>query len=147
MDSQTQALLIASRSNYENIINNNHLPGVSYPAELGANLTSKRTSHKLAEQGRRNRINDALKQMQVMLPASYASKVKEAEASGGGNDKASKASAAVQSGNSKAATVENAIEYMRAMQEDAEKKEREIKQLQDELANFKSQTKSREQDE
>ena len=33
-------------------------------------LTSKRTSHKIAEQGRRNRINEAIKEMQTLLPKS-----------------------------------------------------------------------------
>ena len=130
MDSQTQALLLASRSNYENILSGNHLPGVSYPSDLSVNLTSKRTSHKLAEQGRRNRINDALKEMQTLLPPKFASKVKEAEAEGrSGNQKNG---SSVQNGNSKAATVENAIEYIKTLQEDMEKQESIIRQLNEE---------------
>jgi len=66
--SEAHALLLASKSNYQNIIEGNHLPGVSYPTELTTNLSSKRTSHKLAEQGRRNRINTALQELQTLLP-------------------------------------------------------------------------------
>ena len=137
MDSQTQALLLASRSNYENILSGSHLPGVSYPADLGANLTSKRTSHKLAEQGRRNRINDALKEMQTLLPPKFASKVREAEAGGSGssNQGSSKTNIAIQSGNSKAATVENAIEYIKVLQQ-------EMSSLRDENAGLKAKNSS-----
>lgn len=39
-----------------------------YPEALSKNLNSKRTSHKIAEQGRRNRINTALQEMQSLLP-------------------------------------------------------------------------------
>jgi hypothetical protein len=53
--------LLASKSNYQNIVEGNHNQlGLLYPDTLSADLTSKRTSHKLAEQGRRNRINTAL---------------------------------------------------------------------------------------
>ena len=38
-----------------------------YPDTLSADLTSKRTSHKLAEQGRRNRINTALADLAKLL--------------------------------------------------------------------------------
>ena len=131
MDPQTQALLLASRSNYENILSGNHLPGVSYPADLGANLTSKRTSHKLAEQGRRNRINEALKEMQTLLPPKFTAGTTDNEGSGsGGNEKkGSKTSAAAQTGNSKAATVENAIDYIKFLQEEMQKKDGMIQQL------------------
>merc|ERR1712000_76898 len=61
-------LLAASKSNYQNILEGTHLPGVAYPQELSTNLTSKRTSHKIAEQGRRNRINSALQEIATLLP-------------------------------------------------------------------------------
>lgn len=41
------SLLLASKSNYQNILEGTHLPRVSYPTELSTNLTSKRTSTKL----------------------------------------------------------------------------------------------------
>src|SRR5690606_1394565 len=44
--SEDTALLLASKSNYQNLLEGNHLPGVSYPEELSTGLTSKRTSHK-----------------------------------------------------------------------------------------------------
>lgn len=131
MDSQTQALLIASRSNYENILSGNLPAGVSYPADLSTNLTSKRTSHKLAEQGRRNRINDALKEMQILLPAKFAAKTKDGEGSGSGsnNQSTSRSAPQAQSGNSKAATVENAIEYIKHLQTEMQKKDGVIQKL------------------
>ncbi|KAF4123952.1 Helix-loop-helix DNA-binding domain [Geosmithia morbida] len=55
--------LLMSKSNYQNILEGNQVPGVTYPSELSSHLTSKRTSHKIAEQGRRNRINSALQDL------------------------------------------------------------------------------------
>lgn len=63
-------MLLASKSNYQNLLEGNRLPGVNYPDSLSTGLTSKRTSHKVAEQGRRNRINEALKEMQALIPKS-----------------------------------------------------------------------------
>ena len=57
ISADASALYLASKSNYQNILEGTHLPGVSYPETLAENLSSKRTSHKIAEQGRRNRIN------------------------------------------------------------------------------------------
>ncbi|KAJ4295837.1 hypothetical protein N0V88_004539 [Collariella sp. IMI 366227] len=68
--------LLATKSNYQRILEGNTLPGVSYPSELSTNLTSKRTSHKIAEQGRRNRINSALQEIATLLPRSV---MKESE--------------------------------------------------------------------
>src|SRR5579871_3239051 len=69
MDETMQTHFLTQRSNYQNLIEGTHVPGVSYPSELSTNLTSKRTSHKIAEQGRRNRINLALQEMQSLLPS------------------------------------------------------------------------------
>ncbi|KAI9640909.1 hypothetical protein NHQ30_010750 [Ciborinia camelliae] len=117
-DDTTASLLLASKSNYQNILEGTHLPGVSYPSELSTNLTSKRTSHKLAEQGRRNRINSALSTLHDMIPSEYYPRTKPKDSTGeksgsgdaGENDPAS--SKGGQSANSKAATVEVAIEYI-----------------------------------
>jgi hypothetical protein len=96
-----------------------HLPGVSYPDALLENLTSKRTSHKIAEQGRRDRINTALKEIESLLP--QGSKPPEAKgemnisnSTGNGLD-GDKASNSAQ-GNSKASSVEMAIVYIRSLQ-------------------------------
>lgn len=109
LHSPTHALLLASKSNYQNLVEGTHLPGVNYPASLSTGLTSKRTSHKVAEQGRRNRINDALREMQTLVPkASKGGLIKddaEGEDSGKGGG-----------GGSKAATVEMANLYIRGLQ-------------------------------
>ena len=117
MSAETSALLLASKSNYQNILEGNHLPGVSYPEALSTNLTSKRTSHKIAEQGRRNRINNALQEIASLLPspASGSPSAKDAEAKDAVKEAMSTGTAAQQS-NSKASTVEMAIEYIKQLQ-------------------------------
>ena len=105
MNAETSALLLASKSNYQNLIEGTHLPGVTYPEALSENLTSKRTSHKIAEQGRRNRINTALHEIASLLP--HGKGMLEAEAS---------ATPATPQGSSKASTVEAAIDYIRSLQ-------------------------------
>lgn len=65
--------------------------GLSYPDSLSTDLTSKRTSHKLAEQGRRNRINSALADLAKLLEPTHQT-------------------------SSKALTVEMAIEYIKSLQ-------------------------------
>ena len=112
MSAETSALLLASKSNYQNILEGNHLPGVSYPEALSTNLTSKRTSHKIAEQGRRNRINNALQEIASLLPPSSG----RDSSSSGGEANAGGTSTAAQQSNSKASTVEMAIDYIKALQ-------------------------------
>ena len=118
--SETSTLLLASKSNYQNILEGTHLPGVSYPEALSTNLTSKRTSHKIAEQGRRNRINTALQEIASLLPPSTPNlngSMKSKEGSGSGGDSGpSAASHAMQQSSSKANTVELAIDYIKALQ-------------------------------
>lgn len=116
LSAETSALYLASKSNYQNIIDGTHLPGVSYPETLAENLSSKRTSHKIAEQGRRNRINLALKEIESLLPASITAAARKEkhgvkEEIGDGSDKPSAAQGA-----SKASTVEMAIVYIRSLQ-------------------------------
>ncbi|KAI7711017.1 hypothetical protein KC353_g9270, partial [Hortaea werneckii] len=127
LHSPQHALLLASKSNYQNLLEGNQLPGVNYPDSLSTGLTSKRTSHKVAEQGRRNRINDALKEMQSLLPqGSNGKPSKDKSTSNDDSPEAAAAAeadlekskeAAVKSNSSKAATVESANVYIRAMQE------------------------------
>ena len=107
LSTSTTTALLASKSNYQNILDGTHVPGLTYPSTLATNLTSKRTSHKIAEQGRRNRINTALGEIAALLPAGLGGTNAEGgEGSGGtgGNN-----------GNSKARTVEAAIEYIRIL--------------------------------
>lgn len=122
LSDDTAQLLLTTKSNYQNILEGNHLPGVSYPSELSTNLTSKRTSHKIAEQGRRNRINVALQEIATLLPASKGGKPTsggdedgkdEGAGSGGGSGKGTSAG-------SKASTVEQAIEYIKKLREEVE---------------------------
>lgn len=83
--------LLASKSNYQNIVEGNHDHlGLSYPEGLSADLTSKRRTHKLAEQERRNRINSALSDLGKVLGPSYQA-------------------------SSKASIVEMAIEYIESL--------------------------------
>ncbi|CAG8974165.1 hypothetical protein HYALB_00002804 [Hymenoscyphus albidus] len=121
LSENTASLLLASKSNYQNILEGTHLPGVTYPSELSTNLTSKRTSHKIAEQGRRNRINSALQEIATLLPR--GSKESSGEKSGSGeaeegNEPSSNAKGGAQSANSKASTVEQAIEYIKQLKND-----------------------------
>lgn len=120
----TASRLLMSKSNYQNILEGNTVPGVSYPSELSTNLTSKRTSHKIAEQGRRNRINSALQIMAGLLPDKDGLSMMEEE------DK--KESKAANAANSKASVVENAIEHMKSLKQ-------ENMDLKQELSDLKAQ--------
>lgn len=125
VSAETSALLLASKSNYQNILEGTHLPGVSYPEALSTNLTSKRTSHKIAEQGRRNRINLALQEIASLLPPPtppIQGMNGVPGKDGGANDGSSGATSIIMTGtaaqqsNSKASTVELAIEYIKTLQ-------------------------------
>lgn len=119
VSAETSALLLASKSNYQNLLEGTHLPGVSYPETLSTNLTSKRTSHKIAEQGRRNRINTALQEIASLLPPTLnGATPKDATTPNGKSPGASimLTGTAAQQSNSKASTVESAIEYIKALQ-------------------------------
>jgi len=132
VNAETSALLLASKSNYQNILEGTHLPGVSYPEALSTNLTSKRTSHKIAEQGRRNRINNALQEIARLLPPSAsgisggANSGREGSGSGSGGDGGGgggggggiTTGTAAQQSNSKASTVEMAIDYIKALKQE-----------------------------
>lgn len=102
--------LLMSKSNYQNILEGTVVPGVVYPTELSDNLTSKRTSHKIAEQGRRNRINSALQEIAALLPPSVNEPKIEVE-----EKKDAKGNATP---SSKANTVELAIEYIKQLKQE-----------------------------
>ncbi|KIH86973.1 hlh transcription factor [Sporothrix brasiliensis 5110] len=123
--------LLATKSNYQNILEGNTVPGVSYPSELSTNLTSKRTSHKIAEQGRRNRINSALQEIATLLPTPPPKDTKAGDAAAGGDDDEVGGGDAKKDGkpasggggnnsapNSKASTVEMAIEYIKLLKKE-----------------------------
>ncbi|KAL8844999.1 MAG: hypothetical protein Q9176_000671 [Flavoplaca citrina] len=125
VSAETSALLLASKSNYQNLVEGTHLPGVSYPETLSTNLTSKRTSHKIAEQGRRNRINTALQEIAALLPSTPNGATPKDGINGltTANGKVTSPGASVmltgtaaQQSNSKASTVELAIDYIKTLQ-------------------------------
>ena len=135
----TASLLLASKSNYQNILEGTHLPGVSYPTELSTNLTSKRTSHKIAEQGRRNRINSALQEIATLLPKGGA-KDSGTERTDGAEDgeKEGGKKGSTQSANSKASTVEQAIEYIKQLQKEVSDANKRAEEAEKELAKTKA---------
>ena len=119
INAETSALLLASKSNYQNILEGTNLPGVSYPEALSTNLTSKRTSHKIAEQGRRNRINNALQEIALLLPPQTPQMTGTSSVSSNEDNAVLKNlmnGTAAQQSNSKASTVEMAIEYIKSLQ-------------------------------
>lgn len=95
------------KSNYQNV-----LGGKPNSTSAYRTLTSQRTSHKIAEQGRRNRINVALEKMQALLPPSWKQHSEESTA------------AVMGTGSSKASTVESAIEYIRDLHRQIEEKDK-----------------------
>lgn len=109
---------MASKSNYQHILDGTLPSGVSYPETLAENLSSKRTNHKLAEQGRRNRINTALKEIESLIPSEFiqARQAKESAASPikpGEKEKEKASNQAI----SKASAVETAIDYIKALKQ------------------------------
>ncbi|KAI1376316.1 helix-loop-helix DNA-binding domain-containing protein [Hypoxylon crocopeplum] len=123
--------LLASKSNYQNILEGNTVPGVSYPSELSTNLTSKRTSHKIAEQGRRNRINSALQEIATLLPRSVTKDLSEGDGEGGNGDKKDGKQASTP--NSKASTVEQAIIYIKQLQQEITEANRRVEEAERKL--------------
>ncbi|KAK6536955.1 hypothetical protein TWF281_001162 [Arthrobotrys megalospora] len=124
LSASQSALILASKSNYEHIVSGNHSQlGLSYPEHLATNLTHKRTSHKIAEQGRRNRINNALAEIASLLPRKTPEK---------SNDAAGNA----QPG-SKASTVELAIEYIKELRTTLDETTSKLAQVEAELAALK----------
>ncbi|CAI7604883.1 unnamed protein product [Penicillium viridicatum] len=111
------ALYLASKSNYQHILDGTLPSGVSYPEALAENLSSKRTNHKLAEQGRRNRINNALKEIELLIPQEFidARNAKEAAESGGKANEKEKEKEKANQAISKATAVEMAIDYIKAL--------------------------------
>lgn len=96
------------------------LPGVAYPESLPTVLKSKRTSPKTAEQGRRSRTNTALQELQSLLPSFHTQPQT-------GSDLISQDETRIDERpygatemvhNSKATTVERAIEHIRYLQKE-----------------------------
>lgn len=62
---------VSTKSQYQHILDGTQVPGVPYPETTPTTLTSRRTSHKIAEQGRRNRINNALNELETLMPPTF----------------------------------------------------------------------------
>lgn len=127
MTPEASALLL--KSNYQNIVEGTHKQlGLSYPADLSTNLTSKRTSHKIAEQGRRNRINNALAEIASLLPQKSTPGGGSNSDGGGGGERQSSTGGGGGGGGgnastgqaSKASTVEMAIDYIKQLKKELE---------------------------
>ncbi|KAJ4407815.1 nuclease [Neurospora sp. IMI 360204] len=151
---EAASLLLATKSNYQRILEGNTVPGVSYPSELSTNLTSKRTSHKIAEQGRRNRINSALQEIATLLPKVPGKEGRDGDGDGnsssgggggsGGADKEDKREKDKdKSGggipNSKASTVEMAIEYIKQLQKEVAEANKRAEEAERKLGEMKMQ--------
>lgn len=144
VSAETSALLLASKSNYQNLVEGTHFPGVSYPETLSTNLTSKRTSHKLAEQGRRNRINTALQELNSLLPPTPSGPTPKDGMNGidgAANGRVDSPGAcimltgtAAQQSNSKATTVERATDYIKALHGELEDVTSRLKAAESKLA-------------
>ncbi|KZL65395.1 phosphorus acquisition-controlling protein [Colletotrichum tofieldiae] len=109
-------LLASSRFCLErlvNILEGNTVPGVTYPSEMLTNLTLKRASHKLAEQGRRNRFNLALEDIASLLPQALDDSM-----IGENDEKTSKSARVGGPPNSKANIVELALRYIRQLKKE-----------------------------
>jgi len=152
MSSESSALYLASKSNYQHILDGTLLPGVSYPETLAENLSSKRTNHKLAEQGRRNRINTALKEIESLLPPGFAQ-----ERSNQGTDGKCEGHSSFSTKNSekekdksphqtisKASTVEMAIDYIKALKEELDYTRAKLKTAELKLSDTVAETPSTE---
>ncbi|GAD92631.1 HLH transcription factor (PalcA), putative [Paecilomyces variotii No. 5] len=138
VSTETSALYLASKSNYQHILDGTLLPGVSYPETLAENLSSKRTNHKLAEQGRRNRINTALKEIETLLPPGFAQERAKDSPSGGAKnaEKEKNGNPAI----SKASTVEMAIDYIKALKKELEDTQHRLKVAESKLHGTSSES-------
>lgn len=148
MTSESSALYLASKSNYQHILDGTVLPGVSYPETLAENLSSKRTNHKLAEQGRRNRINTALKEIEALLPPGFAQEraIKESKESPAGGATTTNGNGVAKNGEkeknapttiSKASTVEMAIDYIKALKQELDETKAKLKKVESRLSAVK----------
>ncbi|EXJ56665.1 hypothetical protein A1O7_07009 [Cladophialophora yegresii CBS 114405] len=148
LSAETSALYLASKSNYQNILEGTHLPGVSYPETLAENLTSKRTSHKIAEQGRRNRINLALKEIETLLPPAIlvanGKKEKSPKDEIDDGEAAAAKNSAPGQGASKASTVEMAIVYIKSLQNELKETKEKLEAAEKKVAETNGQESSAE---
>lgn len=118
--------LLQTKSAYQNILEGNQIPGVSYPSELSLNLEAKRISRKIAEQGRRNRLKSALQIMASLLP--------DINTSTSMSEDDNKFNHFL---NSKASIVENAIVHIRSLNKENADLGQEVQVLKEQLQSLK----------
>ncbi|OAL42672.1 hypothetical protein IQ07DRAFT_593636 [Pyrenochaeta sp. DS3sAY3a] len=71
--SNDRASLLATKSNYEWVAEGRHTElGLYFPDTMVASISSKRTTHSAAEQGRRDRLKSAFEDMAEVLFGSNA---------------------------------------------------------------------------
>jgi Helix-loop-helix DNA-binding domain len=113
---ETTAHYLASKSNYQNILEGTNLLGVLYPEAWVENLNMKCNSHKRDEQSRRKRINSAVKEIEALLPQQIMEIWKEKRASLKGGNTSDKDTLGL--GTSQATTMEMAIVYIKSLQDE-----------------------------
>lgn len=120
-DDEAFSRLLTTKSNYQNILEGNKVPGLSYSSELSTRVNSKRATHRISEQGRRERISSAMRTLGGMIPNKYSG--------GCAEDDEEKAATSTKLTSSKAITVEGAIAYIRDLQQENERLKSEIQLL------------------
>lgn len=135
--SQIRSQLLASKSNYECIVDRTHSQlGLSYPDDILATVITKRNSHSTAERGRRDRMRTALQELAKLLPrdvcvrgfnsmesTTMADKEGTNSSSGDGSIGGSQT-------NSTISTVDKASEYIKSLQRKILEMEAKLEQKQ-----------------
>jgi hypothetical protein len=121
----TAPIIRAPKRIYENLLDDTHFRGVLHPTELLRKLTSKQTPQRVAEQGRRNRMNSALQELATLLPkgckkdSGGGNNIVQGRDSGdggrGGSEDSDGKAWAEQGPATKASIVESAIEYIKQL--------------------------------
>lgn len=114
-DISRDTLLVSTKSNDQHIIDGTQIPGLSYPATTPTTLSSRRTSHKIAEQGRRNRINCALKELETLIPPMFIQDQQTQKLAASGVNASEKEEKGTHQAFGKAFIVETAIHYIKEL--------------------------------
>ncbi|KAF2205093.1 hypothetical protein GQ43DRAFT_66981 [Delitschia confertaspora ATCC 74209] len=141
---QSHALILASKSNYEHMIQGTAPPGVTFSDELRKDITAKKTSHKLAEQGRRDRINRAVEQLDALIsPIMPAQDAEMPDLTGpgpGGGAGAGGERGKEKQADCKASKIEKAVVCVTHLLKEKERSEREMESLRREVEALKAMT-------
>jgi len=111
-DPQRQSELLLSKSNYQLLIEGeSSQAGISFPPSIFQTLSCKRTSHTIAERGRRNDMKKALQELATLLSQDCCDEASQNTYAISNAGKYAKAQA-----KTKVCTVELAIEYIKCLQ-------------------------------